>query len=386
MIGLREKYDVAVVGAGPAGAIAAYKLASWGLNVILIEKEKLPRYKTCGGGIIYRALKLIPFDISGYVESECYRAEVNDCKNNLKFVVERDNPIITMVMRNKFDNLIAEKAASCGAEIRDDSEVTEISESGQGISVKFGRDTITAGFLIAADGGRGIVSRKLKLKEDMNLVPGVEYEVDSTEPGIIWDKAIFEFGIIRHGYSWVFPKRKHLSIGILTMGNNQNLLKSGLDKFLTILEFNNNSIIEKHGYFIPIRKSRGMLAYGRILITGDAAGLADPTLVEGIGNAILSGALAAESIKINISNSRNVAEHYVSSVAEKIIIENKYSKILSQIVYNYPSLRSLLFKLNGKGLSEAVTDVAMDIGKYSRAVKNPINYFRLFKPLILHNR
>ena len=383
-----EKYDAAIIGAGPAGSMAADLLASNGLRVILIEKESLPRYKTCGGGIIYKALKLIPFDISECVESVCYKAEVNDCNNNLRFSVERKLPIITMVMRNSFDYLLVRKAVESGAVLRDGAEVTDLNVIKDGIDVKTGRDKLIAGYVIAADGANGFISKKLKLWQKMKRIPGLEYEADINGMGRdnIGDKAIFEFGMIKHGYAWIFPKRKHLSIGILTMGNNKSLMKSSLDKYISILGLASGTSMIKHGYFVPLRKAGCPLTNGRILITGDAAGLADPTLIEGIYNALFSGSIAAESILRFYGDSRSVINNYVNTVREKIINENRYSKCISKLVYNYPSLRTLLFKLNGKGLSETVTDIAMNRGKYSIAVKNPINYFRLFKPLILNNR
>jgi len=66
---VREKcYDVAVVGAGPAGCSAALALARNGFTVVLLEKAVLPRYKTCGGGLLHRAFKLLPVAAETVVE------------------------------------------------------------------------------------------------------------------------------------------------------------------------------------------------------------------------------------------------------------------------------------------------------------------------------
>ena len=59
-----EKWDAVVVGAGPAGTMAAHRLAEAGMRVALIEKERLPRSKVCGGGLVYRGRRLLPFDIT----------------------------------------------------------------------------------------------------------------------------------------------------------------------------------------------------------------------------------------------------------------------------------------------------------------------------------
>src|SRR5437867_3372805 len=57
---MAERFDVAVVGAGPAGAVAALGLARGGARVVLLEKYRLPRYKTCGGGLLARAFARLP--------------------------------------------------------------------------------------------------------------------------------------------------------------------------------------------------------------------------------------------------------------------------------------------------------------------------------------
>jgi len=70
-------FDVAVVGAGPAGATAALTLARRGLNVALLEKAALPRYKTCGGAVVARSLALFPPEIQTVVELRCTHAELH---------------------------------------------------------------------------------------------------------------------------------------------------------------------------------------------------------------------------------------------------------------------------------------------------------------------
>lgn len=89
---MHKTYDVAVVGGGPAGATAALKLAKAGATVILLEKENIPRYKTCGGGIVYRARSLIGVDISNAVERELYVARIGSLSINAHFEARRSKP------------------------------------------------------------------------------------------------------------------------------------------------------------------------------------------------------------------------------------------------------------------------------------------------------
>lgn len=103
-------FDVAIIGSGPSGASAALELAKNGISTVIIEKEILPRYKTCGGGFVYRGRKNMPFDISSVVEREYHEVDTYFAKKNIKLTTKRENPIISMIMRDAFDNLIVEKA------------------------------------------------------------------------------------------------------------------------------------------------------------------------------------------------------------------------------------------------------------------------------------
>src|SRR5262245_57366652 len=93
-------YDVAIVGSGPAGACAAINLAQHGVSVILVEKAEIPRYKTCGGGVVHRAQKLLPIDIAPIAERQLTSATMNLLESGLSFTVAREEPLITMTMRS----------------------------------------------------------------------------------------------------------------------------------------------------------------------------------------------------------------------------------------------------------------------------------------------
>src|ERR1043166_352517 len=110
-------YDVAVVGAGPAGASAALDLARQGVNVVIIEKAALPRYKTCGGGVVGRAMRFLPVDIRAAIEQECYYAELNLLDHNLHFTTQREDPIVSMTMRDQLDYQLVEAARAAGAKL-----------------------------------------------------------------------------------------------------------------------------------------------------------------------------------------------------------------------------------------------------------------------------
>ncbi len=378
---LSSTFDVIIVGSGPSGSTAAFKLAENGYKVLILEKVILPRYKTCGGGIVGRIKNILPFEFDEVIEKKCYSAIVFDHQSGLKFLTKRNEPIIMMTMRNNFDDFLLSKAKSIGVIVKDKCEVINITENEDGIEIKTQNETFNCKFLIGSDGANGIVSKKINSRENLLKLPALEYEVyvDQNNFDKFSDKARFDFGIIKNGYAWVFPKKDHLSIGIISMKKSEDKLKDILDNYFKILGINNIIKIEKHGFFIPIANNRKKVADNRILLTGDSAGIADPVTAEGISNAIYSGLLAAEALIYNKLDKESVATYYNKIIFTKIFYENKYSNIIAKLVYRYPKVRFLLFRFYGQRLSEVITDIFIGKNKYSSLLKSPSNYLKLIK-------
>src|SRR3989449_753532 len=103
---------------GPGGATAALELARQGLKVVLLEKERLPRYKTCGGGLVERSLALLPPEVGDVVERRYASCELHLLDADLHFTGRRDHPVVSLAMRDRLDFLLASRAAAAGAELR----------------------------------------------------------------------------------------------------------------------------------------------------------------------------------------------------------------------------------------------------------------------------
>ncbi len=99
---MKQSHDVIVVGAGPSGATLDYELARRGIGVLLLEKEKLPRYKCCAGGVTSKAAKLLDFDISEVVEDVIYELSFTFNLGS-PYLGQHSQPLIYTVMRDVFD-------------------------------------------------------------------------------------------------------------------------------------------------------------------------------------------------------------------------------------------------------------------------------------------
>src|SRR5438477_11925162 len=115
-------HDVAIVGAGPAGSTAAYRLARAGARVLLIDKATFPRDKPCGGGVTMRAARLLPFSLDPVVEDRVDRLECG-LRYRRRFVRHAHAPLALMTQRTRLDHFLLQKAAEAGAEVRENTTV-----------------------------------------------------------------------------------------------------------------------------------------------------------------------------------------------------------------------------------------------------------------------
>ena len=163
---MEQKYEVVIVGAGPAGAILTYELARMGIRVLLLEKEILPRYKVCAGGIALRTASLIPIDIGEVVEDVIYGIRLR-YKFEKKILKTYDKPVMYLAMRDRFDYLLTRLAADAGAAVEEGEKVNYIESSSDCVRLKTETKSLSAQILVGADGANSIVARSA------GLMPGI---------------------------------------------------------------------------------------------------------------------------------------------------------------------------------------------------------------------
>lgn len=329
-------YDVIVVGAGPAGNAAAYALAKGGAKVALIEKQKLPRHKTCGGGMPMMVSQLLELEAmrdlapEAFVEADTrlmrhtwnfadpVLASMNlvetDCENN------RNRLSLWMVRRSVFDNALAQRAAAAGAELRDGLAIRIIdfeTPADQPLTVRAegisGGWEATADTLIGADGANGIVARTVGLRRERALAIAIEAEVPHKwgdgHADLRQEVCHLEYGAVKRGYAWVFPKGDHLNVGAGVFrprsaeGRGDSSVRDELHnaildylRMLGVPKSQNELVFHAHPLPIWDGLARLQTKDNRVLLAGDAAGLINPFFGDGILHALKSGQIAAKCI------------------------------------------------------------------------------------------
>ncbi len=372
-------YDVAIIGAGPAGSTAARLLAEGGARVALIEKAALPRYKTCGGGVLGRAYRRLPEIARGAVEREFRTIALNFLDGGPALSATRPEPLVHMTMRPELDRSLALAARDAGAELIESCPIRHLSETADGVILESDTRRFPARFVIGADGIHSLVAKVGGWSDLPHLAPALEWEVTVTPDDFarITNDARFDFDVIESGYAWVFPKHDHLSIGILSVAPRYRDLQKRLEDYMTRLALGEIVQIERHGWLIPLAPRREPLARGRILLVGDAAGLVDPITAEGISNSLLSGQLAAAALLESEFDPASSASRYLSLLRPAILDELRAARLLARFLYHHPRLRAWAFRRHGQHLADFVADIAMGERGYCETLLNPASYLKL---------
>ncbi|MDQ3875516.1 MAG: geranylgeranyl reductase family protein [Actinomycetota bacterium] len=285
-----------VVGAGPAGSLAAYKLAERGASVLLVDRARFPRDKPCGGGLTVRAVRLLPFSLAPVTEDVIRRLELR-LHYGKRFERVRPNPIAIMTQRTRLDAFLAERATAVGAVFRDGVRVRGIEADDRGVTVDAGGQRSRGAALIGADGANGIAARALGLCA--RPAYGVALEGNLPRKELREDRyrgsILFELGVVRSGYGWIFPKEDHVNVGVGGWEREGPTLRSKLARLCREHGVSERQLQGVRGHRLPVRRPDALLARGPALVVGDAAGLIDPFSGDGIYEAFLSATLAAEA-------------------------------------------------------------------------------------------
>lgn len=318
--------DVLVVGAGPAGATAAYYLARHGIDVLMLDRSAFPREKVCGDGLTPRAVASllrmgIDTDDPGFERVDGLRVHARDCTIDLPWPELETWPNYGLVRtRYDFDQLLVTKAQKAGARLQERSEATEpILEDGwvRGAVVRHAGDkradpiNVRARTVVAADGAASRFAAHAGVRRDATRPLGIAarryYETDY-HPGPWFESwlDLWDGDMLLPGYGWLFPVaggRVNLGGGLLnTFKNFKDISAQQLfDAFARMLP-EEMGISEETAAGrvlsgpLPMSFNRAPQAVPGMVVVGDAVGAVNPMNGEGIAYAMETSEIAAELI------------------------------------------------------------------------------------------
>ncbi len=329
---MSSRFDVLVVGGGPAGSIAAFVLARGGARVALVDKAKFPRDKACGDVVGPRGLQVLhdlglPAPIGrnvgeiAVVGSTGRRARL-PCADGLTYPGHG-----TAVLRTVFDSMLHDVAVEAGATPVHGHAIEPRDVEGRidGYRLSTGTD-LRADFVIGADGATSRVADAAGLVDAQKVLWGFAVRTYVPQavnlPAIVlWESAPWR-GF--PGYGWVFPGPNdgaNVGLGLGAVGDRRAAAKvqRAIPCFLEHLR--EVDLLTTPSASMPSRRLGGWLkmgmvgtvpAAGRVLLVGDAAGLVNPLQGEGISQAMCSGRSAAEAL---LSEPGRAAERYRARLA-----------------------------------------------------------------------
>lgn len=347
---VRQVWDVVVVGAGPAGASAAYAAAVAGRRVLLLEKAHLPRYKTCGGGIIGPTRDALPpgFDLP-------LRDRVNAVTFSLdgKYARTRRSKktLFGLVNRPEFDQQLVEHAQKAGAELRTGVTVSRVEQHGPAVPdrrtvavVLQGGETLLARTVVGADGSASRIGAHVGVKVDqVDLGLEVEIPVPATVAEDWAGRVLIDWGPMPGSYGWVFPKGDTLTVGVISKRGEGAATKRYLEDFIARLGLAGFEPSVSSGHLTRCRTEDSPLSRGRVLVCGDAAGLLEPWTREGISFALRSGRLAGEwAVRIaeasDAVDARRQALNYAFAVKAGLGVEMSVGKRMLAVFARRPGM------------------------------------------------
>jgi len=406
-------YDALIAGAGPAGCAAAYDLARAGRRVLLLDKRAFPRPKACACGLTRKTLKALRYSVDPVVERICNEIilQIGDhpgdttpplADKSREIRVKTRNPICAMAVRERFDNFCLQQTLVSGrkggsVELRKIDSILALREMPTHIELDVAiteageqrTETLTAPVLIGADGSNGQTRRLAAMLESSTeaLSANLPEDPDWYARGFALEAMVpyaalpsklpagdaphdlvFDFSPIVGGYGWLFPKGDHINIGVggfvpRTDNTANNDRPHEKVTRMLLLQYTQQKLgidlaaidASVTGQYLGLG-GHAYVPRGRVLLTGDAAGLVDPLTGEGIHSALISGQAAAAAILENSTNPSIAYAQHLRELQETLAFSHRAARSFYATpergfkVMRTPILRNLVLKTYADGL------------------------------------
>ncbi len=403
-----EKFDVAIVGAGPAGCAAAYRLSGNGLKIALIEKETFPRDKICGdalGADVTKQFHLISESLTQKLAEFTEKIPSNGVRfftpKYQKLDIHFSKPKNTfgggfVTKRIDFDNFFfGETAKLPDVTVFQNQKITAVENTESAIFLRSSDKIFEAAIALGADGAHSVLNKRLTENrvEKKHFCAGVRqyfFNVKGFHPENHIELHFYKE--ILPGYLWIFPlanNQANVGLGMLSsvVSKKQINLKKEMTHLLeTIPSLQERfkdavPLTEIEGYGLPVGSTKRTLSGNRFLLLGDAAGLIDPFTGEGIANAIRSGRVAASHVLDSFQKQRFDAEFnhaYDKEIYYKMWNEFKFSHTLQKL-FRHPRIINFVVKKANKNTSvQTLISSMLNDMDLKRELVKPSFYFKLF--------
>lgn len=354
-------YDVIVVGAGPAGSSAAHAAAAGGARVLVLDRARFPRYKTCGGGLIGPTLSSLPAGFEVPSRTDVHRATFSLAGG--RWADRRsDRQLLRLVDRAEFDAALLDSARAVGAEVEHAVTVTGIEQDADQVTLNTSQGPLTARYVIGADGSTSRIARHVGVAlATVDL--GLEVELEAGGQEARWEGRVhLDWGTDPGTYAWVFPKGDTLTVGVIQARGKAPATREYLARFVTQMGLASLPEATSSGHLTRTRTTGSPLSRGRVLVAGDAAGLLEPWTREGISFAVRSGQYAGRSVAGGVGVAIDAAEvgedpaavrtAYDAAVGATLAQEMAAGRIALRAFERNPALMHHIVARTGRGWRE----------------------------------
>ncbi len=334
-------YDCIIVGAGPGGSAAAYHLAKAGRSVLLLEKAAFPRYKTCTGAVSPSVASWFDFDFTPAIDSQIRRVRYT-WKLEDAVEGELETEAIWSVKREVFDQLLVDQAQAVGAQLQAETAVTGIAFQGDHWQVRVTDDRqladrqLTGQYVIAADGAKGPMADWLGF-EPHKLREAGTLEVQTAMP-VESGAFNFEFGLVKNGCLWSFPKQHGYSFGVSSfIGRSVKAPEKLLQDYAPAF-----GVSAAQGTFhthpLKLWDGNHSLHRNHALLVGEAAAIVDPLTAEGIRPAMYSGMEAAKAINRALKGEETALADYTQTIHDSWGADMQWAQRIAQVYFRVPKI------------------------------------------------